>query len=222
MNNLLFSLAANGKSVVEELWDYFVETYLTGSATYPNLGLVGNSIITLPAILGGIVIGMIIAVIIAMGESRVIGGFMREMLERGAVGRENSVTLYEMRTNERSPIGRALRRSVSLRRLVHCIEEEDYYKDLEKTREEYEKRREADSSLPAFKYTNYTFGEGEHFYILEDKRISAELKYNKKNIKLWALPLVIIGAVVVFFALIIVLPYALELLDQLIGSLKSV
>lgn len=222
MNNLLFSLATSGKSFVEELWDYFVETYLLGSSNYPNLGLVDNSIISLPIILIGLIIGALCAVVAVGYDSRVIGGFVRSMLMKGAVGRENAVTLYDMELTERSAPGRALRKSAGLRRLIHCVEEEDFYAEQKRLREEYEKKREEDPTLPEFKPAEYTFGEDEHFYIVEDKKITAELKYIKRGAKPWALPIIIVASVIVFFALIIILPYILTLLDQLIGSFKSV
>ena len=162
MNNLLFSLAANGKSTVEEMWDYFVENYLSGSAEYPNLGLTENSIISVPVILAGLLIGTLLAVTITVYDNRVMGGFVREMLYRGALGREKALTLSDIDLAERSPVGRALRKSIGLRRIVHCIEEEDYYAELKRQREEYEKKREEDPTIPEFKHTDYTFGEGEH------------------------------------------------------------
>ena len=142
MNNLLFSLAANGKSTVEEMWDYFVENYLSGSGDYPNLGLTENSIISLPVILAGLVIGAFLAVIVAGYDNKITGGFVREMLYKGAVGKENALTLIDMELGARSPISRALRKSTALRRIVRCVEEEDYYAELKRQREEHEKKRE--------------------------------------------------------------------------------
>lgn len=218
MNNSLFSLAASGKSLVEELWDYFAETYLSGTVDYPNLGLVGNSILSLPTILGGIAVGAILAVVLGMYDNRVIGSFMRLMLEKGAVGRENSLTLYDLGAGERSAFARALKKSASLRRMVHCAEEEDFYAELKAARQSHEKRREEDPSLPEFKETEYVFGGEEKFYIPEDKRIAAELKYIKRKLKPWAIPLIIVSSLILFFALVFTLPYILTLLDQLFGS----
>ena len=222
MNVSLFSLATSGKSLVEELWDYFAENYLSGGVDYPNLGLVGNSILSLPTILIGIAIGAILAVAFAMYDNRVIGGFMRLMLEKGAVGRENSLTLYDLGAGEQSAFARGLRKSASLRRMVLCAEEEDFYTEQNTAREEYEKKREEDSSLPEFNEKQYVFNGNERFYIPEDKRIAAEVKYIKKTLKPWAIPLIIVVSVIIFFALIFLLPYVLELLDGLIGSFKTV
>ena len=222
MNSTLFSLSAGGKSLVEELWDYFAENYLSGSTSYPNLGLESNSIVTLPAILGGIMVGAILAVAFAMYDNWVIGSFMRSMLASGAVGREKSLTLSDLGAGVRSAFARGLRKSASLRRMVRCAEEEDFYAELKAAREEHEKKREEDSTLPKFEEKEYVFSGNEHFYILEDKKIAAELKYIKRKLKLWAIPLIIVAAIIIFVALVFMLPYILELLDQLLGSFKSI
>ncbi len=222
MNKLLFSLAANGKSAVEEMWDYFVENYLSGSREYPNLGLTENSILSVPVILAGLIIGALVAVIAASYDNRVTGGFVRGMLEKGAVGREKSLTLADMGLTTRSSIARALRKSVGLRRIVRCIEEEDFYRELDRQREEYEKKREEDASLPRFKEEGYTFTGSEHFYIPEDKKATAEVKHANRGTKAWSFPITIVVCVIVFFALAFILPYILTLADQLVGSFKSV
>ena len=197
-----------GKSFIEELWDYFVEFYLEANTAYPNLGMDGESIVSLPVIIAGLCIGTLVAVFAAMHESRVIGGYVRKMLEGKHIGKENAVTLEMLGTGERSSFGKALVRSVSLRRYVVCVEEEDFYE--KKINGEIDTKEE-------YKHTV-----GEHFYIPEDKRIGAEFKYVKRSVKWWVIPIIVVGILVAFFALMLVIPYILELIDSFIGSFKSV
>ena len=68
------------KSFLEELWDYFVEFYLEAENIYPNLGMDGTSLVSLPVILAGLCIGTLIAVFAVMRDSRVIGAYVRDML----------------------------------------------------------------------------------------------------------------------------------------------
>ena len=82
MNSALFSLSTGVKSLVEELWDYFVENYLNASAAYPNLGMQNNPLISLPAILAGLLFGTMIAVCFATYDNFTVGSFVRKMLER--------------------------------------------------------------------------------------------------------------------------------------------
>ncbi|MBR2387922.1 MAG: hypothetical protein IKB02_04060 [Clostridia bacterium] len=207
MKDVVFSRLAAEKSLLEELWDYFVEYYLEADAVYFNLGMEGNSMVSLPIILAGFCIGAMIAVFAVMHDSRVIGSYVRRMLEGGKVGRENSVTLFELGTNERSEFARALRRSVTLRRYVRCVEEEDF----EATRA----AGEVDEK------TEYKHVEGEHYYIPEEKRIGAEFKYIKRGVKWWVVPIIVLALVVVFFGLMLLLPYILSVLDSIVGSWKG-
>lgn len=222
MKNILFSLATAEKSLFEELWDYFVQNYLDTGAAYSNLGFGGNSLITMPVILFGLFIGFIASTVALIYDKRVLGAFVKKMLSEGAVGKEKATTLYHLGYTERSTVGRSLRKGVNLRRVVHCVEEEDYYAKLKKNREEYEKKREEDRSLPPFKEVSYTHVEGEHFYIPEDKKHTAEAKFAGKAVSWLTVPIVIAVSLVGFFVLMVVLPYMLTLLDQLIGSFKSV
>ena len=133
-----------------------------------------------------------------------------------------SLTLSELEEGERSSPARALRRSSHLRKVVKCVEEEEYYAELIKTREEYEKRREEDSTLPTFKSADYEFSGTERYYIPEDKKYSAETRFSNAGTAWWSLPLAILVALVCAFLIMISLPYVLKLLDQLIEAFKSV
>lgn len=207
MNTFIFSPLAAGKSLLEELWDYFVEYYLEADTVYLNLGIEGNSIVSLPLILAGLCIGTMIAVFAVMRDSRVIGSYVRKMLENGKIDKENAVTLFELGTSERSDFAKALRRSVTLRRYVRCVEEEQF--NEKKLNGEIEDKAE------------YKFVGGEHFYIPEDKRIGAEFKYIKRGVRAWVLPIIALALVIVFFALMLVLPYVLSLLDAFVGTWKG-
>ena len=211
MNNFIFSLSMSGKSVIEELWDYFVTNYIEASTAYPNLGMEGNSMVNVPMIVIGVCLGALIGVIFAMYDNKVIGEYVRKMLEGGHVGKENAVTLEYLGTGERSSFGRALIRSVSLRRYVHCVEEELFA----------EENQGKEAPAGKKKVNEYKHAVGEHFYIPEDKKIGAEFKYIKRGLKWWAIPIVIVGLVVAFFALVFVLPYILSLLDAFVGTFKS-
>ena len=219
---LSFSLSSSEKPLLEELWDYFVENYLESNSVYPNLGMDGTgSIISLTNIIFGIFFGVIIASIMIIYDKRVTGAFVRQMIYVGALDKENARTLSDLGYGERSNIAKSLRHSAHLRKVIKCVEEEDYYSELITTREEYEAKRANDTSLPEFKSVNYVFNGSEHYYIPEDKKYTAEAKFSKSGASWWAIPLTIILAFIGSFALMLILPYILTLLDQMIGSFKS-
>ena len=219
MNNFIFSLSNGAKSLIEELWDYFVENYFENEVYYENLGFSTSS---LPFILLGIFGGVVAAAVLVMYDNRAVGAYVRRMIYEGAVGKDKAVTLYHLGANMRSSFARATRRSAGLRRVLKCVEEEEFLAEIEKSRAEYEKKREEEPSLPPFGAVEYKFSGEEHYYIPEDKRISAEIKFANRGMKLWGYLLVIVGSAVGFFALMVLLPYVLTLLDQMIGSFKSI
>ena len=219
MNNFIFSLSKSAKPLMEELWDYFVENYFENGVYYENLGISTSS---LPFILLGIFGGVVAAALLVMYDNRAVGEYIRKMIYEGAIGKDKAVTLYHLGTNLRSAFARALRKTAGVRRVVKCVEEEEFLAEIEVRRAEYEKKREDDPSLPSFEAVEYKFNGEEHYYIPEEKRISAEIKFANRGMKLWGYLLVIIGSAVGFFALMMLLPYILKLLDQMIGSFKSI
>ena len=206
---MIFSLLSARKSLLEELWDYFVEYYLEADNVYFNLGIEGNSMVSLPIILLGFCVGTMIAVFAVMHDSRVIGGYVRRMLENGNIGRDKAVTLSELGTGIRGEFAKALRRSVTLRRYVKCVEEEDFF----------EKKKSEEIAADA--KSEYKFSGNEHFYIPEDKRSGAEFKYIKRGVRWWVVPIIALVLIAVFFGLMLLLPYVLSLLDALVGSWKG-
>ncbi len=221
--NYLFAavLSASGKSLFEELWDYFAEHYLDTNTVYPNLGFDNSSMITLPSILFGVFVGAIISVIAMAHDKKTLGKFVRDMLSSGAIGCENAKDLSFFGVSWRSNVGRSLRHGINLRHVVRCVEEDDFYEEIKKAREEYKKKREEDSSLPPFKESEYKFTGSEHFYIPEDKRITAETRFVSERSTAWKVIIGIIGAIIGFFVLLAILPYMFTLLDQAIGSFKT-
>lgn len=220
MNTFYLSSSGAQKSLLEELWDYFARNYLDSSAAYENINL-GNSMISLTSILLGLSIGLILACIAVVYDKRVLGDFVRKIISEGALTKEKATTLYHLGYNERSTVAKALRHNIGLRKIVVCVEEQEHIDQLKKAEEEYEKRRTDDPSLPPFKAAEFRFDNTSHFYIPKEKRITAEIKFARGGAAWWNVPLVIIGATIGFFVLLLVIPYMMTLLDQLIGSFKS-
>ena len=132
MKNFFFMplLTASGeeKSLLEELWDFFVENYFESGATYPNLGMGGSGpMLSLSSIVFGIFFGIIIASVLIVYDKRVTGGFVRQMIYVGAIGKENAMTINELEVGARSSVARSLRKSSYLKKIVKCVEEDAHY-----------------------------------------------------------------------------------------------
>ena len=47
------------------------------------------------------------------------------------------------------------------------------------------------------------------------------MKFANRGIKMWLVPVVVVVSVVGFFGLMLLIPYILQLLDEMIGSFNS-
>ena len=219
---LLTTPEEDGKSLLEELWDYFVQNYFEADEIYPNLGIGDGSGIPLISLVFGLFFGIIVASVLVVYDKRVTGGLVRNILYSGAVGKDNAKTLDELDLGRRSQAAKSLRRSAYLKKIVSCVEEDAFYAELAEKNAEYDKKRAEDPSMPKFKYADYVFSGEEHYYIPEDKKYTAETKYSKSGTEWWSIPVAILVALVLSFVLMLALPYLLTLLDQVIGAMKSV
>ena len=210
------------KSLLEELWDYFVNMYFETGATYPNLGMDSGSGFPMISLVFGLFFGITLASILIVYDKRVTGDLVRQVLYSGAVGKDNAKTLDELDIGRASQGAKSLRRSAYLKKIVKCVEEEAFYAELAEKKAEYDKKRAEDKSLPEFKYVDYVFSGEEHYYIPEDKKYTAEIKYSKAATKWYSIPVAVIIALVLSFVLMLALPYILTLLDQMIGAMKAV
>ena len=111
----LLTVPGEEKSLLEELWDYFIATYFESGAIYPNLGMGdGGTGIPLISLVFGLFFGIIVASVLVVYDKRVTGGLVRQILYSGAVGKENAKTLDELDIGKGSQAAKSLRRSAYL------------------------------------------------------------------------------------------------------------
>lgn len=205
------------------IWEYiYKEFFFIDLESYENLGFGGNSMISVAGILFGFAIGMIIAAISATFNKRVLGDLVRQMVYQGAVGKENAKTLEELGFSGDRVIAQSLRRGVTLRKVVKCSEETDYNEELEARRAEYEARRKEDPKLPPFKHVEYEVNtRADHFYIREEDKYTAQIRFEKKGSTWFGVILVCLVSFIGVLLLLRVLPNILGFLDAAIGSMNQ-
>ena len=208
----------------KELWQYFKETYLSFDPTlYENLGIAGGGhIFNLPQMVIMMLIGVIIAAFATMFNKRVLGDFVRVMLQHEANSAENAKTLEELGYLKNSTIRGALRHNVSLRRVVHCLEEENFSKEVEEQRAAYEARRADDPSLPAFIEPTYKMDVNtSHYYIAEKDKYMADIKFEKKGTNWFSFGIVLACCIILLFAVLFLLPDIFQYMDNFVGMFKE-
>lgn len=206
-------------SVWEEIWYYLYTNYFSAEDVYyENIKVSSSSMVDLRRILLGLLIGLLIASVAMTFNKRVLGEFIRAVLSGGATSPEDAKTLEELGFGRKYIIRRGVRKGINVRCVVKCREEEEFYASLEQKRSEYEEKRKEDPSLPPFKAAEYSVDPDEdHFYIPEEKKYSAEMRFDKRGSSWGTLIAVIVVCVVLFVALLFLIPQILKLVDGLAG-----
>ena len=128
--------------------------------------------------------------------------------------RENAKTIEELGYKKNVFIRGFFRDSESLRRVVKCVEEEDYYADQQNLKEENDKARESNKKLRKFKEQIYRVDvDADHFYIPEDLRDVAEKRFNKKGSGWGSLILATLALTAIFIALLFLLPWLFSMIS---------
>lgn len=208
----------------KELWQYFQEHYLNFDLSqYENLGLGGGGrMFSIPQMISMMLVGVLIAAFATLFNKRVLGDFVRVMLQHECHSVEKAKTLEELGYLKNSTIRGALRRNASLRRVVHCVEEENFSSEVAAQREVYEARRAQDPSLPAFVEPTYKMDVNTaHYYIAEKDKYMADIKFEKKGTNLFSLGIVIVCCVALLFVALFLLPDIFQYMDNFVGMFKE-
>ena len=205
-----------------ELWLYFYETYYGNNVYYPNLNVDTSTVITVKNLILGIFAGLSLAAFGAVYNKRVLGGFVRKILSNEALSPESAKTLGELGVTRNYAIKNAVRKSTTLRRVVKCVEEEQFLAEQTKKREEYEQKRKEDLTLPKFHEEIFEIDtENDHFYIPEDMKYMADVKFESKGTTWLGAIVGVFVMAIAFFAAIIYLPNIFQLLDDLAAGFKG-
>ena len=206
----------------EDIWNYLYEAYFNIGEGYTNLGTESSPIITVGTVVFGIYIGAIIACIVMFYNRQVVGSAVRRMLNDKIHSREKAITLSELGYKKNFLIRSMFRDSNSLRRVVKCVEEEDFYAEQNRSRIEYDKKREQGEKLPKFHEEIYRVDiDNDHFYIPDELELTATTKFQKKGSTWLSMIISIIILTVAFFAILLFLPWFLDQLDGAFGVIAG-
>lgn len=208
----------------QELWQFWEEKYFHFDINnYENLGLSGGSnFISIPQMIAMMLIGVIIASFASIFNKRVLGDFVRLMLQYEATSVEKAKTLAEIGYLKNSTIRQALRRNPSLRRVVHCVEEEEFARDVEAQRAAYEERRASDKNLPPFIEPTYKMDVSTaHYYIAEKDKYMADIKFEKRGTNWFSFGIVVVCCLILMVVALYLLPDVFQYMDNFIGMFRA-
>ena len=223
MLNLSGALSKAEPSLWQEIWNYIYNNYFSPDAVvFENLSFGDNTAVTLRNIVLGLFVGIIAASLFIVIDKRVLGAFVRKLLREDCTSAEKAKRLYDLGFVTKYSIRNGVRRSSVLRSVVRCREEDEYYAALAEQKQSYEQKRAEDSTLPPFKEIPYRVDpDTDHFYIPEEKKYSAEMRFDKRGTTWIGFAMVIVVAIIGFAVLMFALPEILKLIDSFVGSFSG-
>lgn len=206
----------------QDVWNYLYDAYFNMGDGYENLGTEGSPLLTVGTVVFGLFVGSLIACVVIFYNRQIVGSAVRKMLDEKIHDREHAVRLSDLGYKKNFFIRSLFRDSGSLRKVVKCVEEEDFYAEQEKARAEYEEKRRSGVKLPRFRDEIYRVDvDNDRFYIPEDLELTALTKYQKKGSTWVSMLIGIIVLTIVFLALIFFLPWFLDKLDNAFGIISG-
>ena len=220
MQNLI---VAGEISLVQELWNYFVEKYFSVDMPYlENFQVESNALFSLRWVIIGITIGIIIASISTVYNKRHKGDFIRNVLYHQCYDAKSAKTLLELEYAGVPGIMSAIKTGGSLTRWVRCAEEDEFYAELEKQREAFNEQHKFDPHPPKFKEPEFKRDcSTMHFYIPEELKYKAEVKFDKEGASWGVVFIVAIVSIVLCMVLCYILPDVLKYIDNFITIAKE-
>ncbi len=222
--------------IIAVISQFLQENYFSSTldGQYEYLDFSGTNT-TLLFLVGGLLIGIILASFMAYYQKSIVGRLVRRLLRDKVHTVENAVSLAE----ENGAIKRELSsRSSTLRKLLSYEEDGviyDYKSELSermatKEKEEEKADKEQGDTPKKKNPLRRFFGKDEaliirrpdftkaRFFIPEDLAYRAELRYGKKPMRLLTPVLTVVACVILFFAALRLIPILVSMLDVTIGN----
>ncbi len=220
---MLYLFSANEKSLLEELWEYFDETYFSPDIPYlENISLGTGTLVTLKTVLVGITLGLIFASFVTIYNKRYIGGFVRKLLREECLDADRAKTLDELGYLNKYGIRYAIRSSGTLTRWIRCVEEDEFYAKQDAEREAFEAAHKDAAKPPRFKEKEFKRDtKTMRFYIPEEKKYAADVKFEAKGANWLSFVLVTVVSIVLCAFLSYILPDIIKMVDNFISIAKG-
>ena len=207
--------------LAESLWDelsvYFQEQWNNLINSFRQVGMTRYAATVLIFIILGLCIGGAIAPLVSVLVRRKYGRFVRSLLHADANAPENAKTLAELGFAGKKRIIRGLKYNSSLRGVVTCSEEDEFYSQEPEQVEEKPKPKN-----PFVRFWYWFIGkdggrrfdwkevEQYHFYIPEKRNYLAGTRYDKNAERLLPAILALVGFAVLAGLLFRFLPNLLK------------
>lgn len=207
-------------SVISELIAYLSDRYFSVEfGNYENFSLSSNAGVTVRNIVLALALGFILAALITAYTRVVLGGFVRKLLREECHSPANAKTLMELGYFRSVSIRSALVRGAALRMVVRYCKAEEREAAIAFASAKPSSEEEGASEPPAT--PERRTGEridflSDAFYIPEELRYRAEIRFDSKGSGWLPVVLAVVGTIVVASILCWFLPDLVQFADNLI------
>ena len=216
-------LVAGAFASFGEFWEYIVDSFFsTEMPYYENFTIQSNALFSIRGVLVGLTIGIIFASISTVYNKRYLGDFIRLLIYKNCIDPSSAKTLAELECARSAGVCNAIRSGGHLERWVRCAEEDLYYEAQEKQRIEHEELHKDEKHPPKFKELTFKRDcKTMHFYLPEELKDYAEVKFDAKGAN-W-LGVIIVSAIAITVCLLACyfLPEVLTYVDNLLSLINS-
>ena len=205
-------LIAGAFTSVNDLWSYIVDNFFsTEMPYYENFTIQSNALLSIRWIIIGITIGIIFAAISTVYNKRYLGDFIRLLIYRDCLECDRSAGVRS-----------AIKTGGHLSRWVRCSEEDQFYAAQEQQRIEHEELHKDDKHPPKFRELTFKRDcKTMHFYIPEELKDSAEVKFDTQGANWLAVLTVSIIAIAVGLLFCYFLPEVLTYVDNFLSIINE-
>ena len=210
INRFFTALASTTEepTLLEELWEYFSKKYLTPNyGDYENISIDNGGIVTTAMVIVAGFIAVMVGASAMIFTKRVLGRLVRRLIKSEALSPESAKTLDEISLGKSLAMKLFINR-MTLAKAVRCREEDEYY-GIDGTDESAPDAYKRSLVTPA-KLRYKRNPSKDHFYIPEEQKYRASVRFDKKGTN--PVMLVILAIVYIAIALTIV-----KILPSLVG-----
>ncbi len=199
------AVGSEEKPFWQELFAILYDAYFGQTEVYEHLDMGTGSLLSVRLIILGICLGLAAGGFVAVFNKRVLGDFVRRLLQEKCLSPETGKSLPELDYAHVLTIRRAVRTNVNLRRVVKCREEEAF------------EQEQGNAIKGSFRVNP----DDHHFYIPEEMKYMADVKFEAKGTTWRGAIAFAIVMVIAALVLLAILPYILSLLNDFVGMLKG-
>ena len=160
-----------------------------------------SSMTNIEVLVWALFIGFVIASFMIFYHKRIIGSFVRALLEKQASSPESALSIYDLGFGKNTFIRNALRSDTTLRRLVWELDDN--------------MQKREDGVIYSAR-SNMLDINNAKFYIPEENRIRAELRYSAKGTDVFTIIIAVVLFMAIAYAALLLIPMISELIASML------